>query len=1097
MFFFVHCIKIHIKDCLFKVFIVNIISMNRKNHDFRRVPVSMKRVLFAFVFLSAWSSSDLSAETLNLADAMVVEQSMQSDKIAVQGVVKDQSGEPLIGVGVKVKGTTMGTVTDFDGKFNLSVPSTSSVLEFSYIGYATQDVKVGSNTSFNVVMKDNAKAMDEVVVTALGIKRQKRSLGYSTTDVKGDEFTEARDINIGNALSGKVAGVSVGNNATGVGGSSRVVIRGNSSISGNNQPLYVIDGVPFDNSNQGNAGQWGGMDLGDGLASVSPDDIADIQVLKGAAASALYGYRGGNGAILITTKSGKKGKPISIELNNNLTFNTIYDYRDYQKVYGLGTQGAAPSDEISARSTPSSSWGARMEGQDAVNFLGNPYKYSYVDNWDNFYRTGITNSTSLSFSGASENVTYRFGISNLADRGILPNSSLSQQGINMNTTYDITKKLHLTVTANYTFDKSKGRSGLSDGNGNTNATLLYLGNSFDVRWLERGAPGAQWGSTASGAELTAGNNKYFNNPYWLQYRKTNDLNRNRLTAGATLRYDIFDWLYAQGAVTRDGYNLEFKQVQPVGAAADPEGFITEYTKNYSEMNLNYLLGFNREFGDWSVGATFGGNAMRNISKEWGVNGAKPFLINGIESPNNTGNRPMTKKYAEYRVNSIYGTADIGYKNQLFLNLTGRNDWFSTLSKSNNHYFYPSVTTSWVFTDTFSEKPDWLSFGKVRLGYASASNGTDPYRNALYYEFNDYKVNSQSVANVKGDIAPNADLKPVKISEWETGLNLSLFENRLNLDLALYYKKTKDDILKVGISNSSGYNYKIMNLGEIRNKGIEIMLSGVPVQTRDFTWNSSFNLAINDNKVLELGGAESLVLDGGYARSGDVSIQVVKDKSYGQIYGYKYQRDDQGKVVFKDGIAQRSAEKEYLGSGVYKTTGGWRNDFSYKNWTFAFLLDFKLGAKIFSGTNMGLYSSGLHKNTLQGRESDPTKDKIVGNGVMLNSEGKYVPNTVGVSAQDYWTGIVSNSIAEEFVYNASFLKLREVSLGYTLPKSIFANQNVVKSITLSLVARNLWTIVKHTDNIDPESAYNNSNAQGLELNGYPATRSFGFNVNVKF
>lgn len=1071
--------------------------MGRKNQNQRQLPVSMKRVLFAFMFLSAWNAPDVFAENTRSTDAIVVQESMQSEKISVKGTVKDQSGESLIGVGIKVKGTTTGTVTDIDGNFSISVPNTNSILEFSYIGYTPQDVRVGSNTSLNIIMKDNSHAIDEVVVTALGIKRQKRSLGYSTTDVKGDEFTQARDINIGNALTGKVAGVSVGNNATGVGGSSRVIIRGTSSISGNNQPLYVVDGVPFDNTNQGSAGQYGGLDLGDGLANISPDDIADIQVLKGAAASALYGYRGGNGAILITTKSGKKGSPISIELNNNLTFNTIYDYRDYQKVYGLGVDGKAPSSGDEARQNPTSSWGARMEGQDAINFLGNQYKYSYVDNWDKFYRTGITNSTSISFSGSSESVSYRFGISNLADRGILPNSGLSQQGLNLNTTFDITKKLHLTVTANYTFDKSHGRASLSDGNGNTNATLLYLANSFDVRWLERQAPGAQWGSTIAGSELGAGNNVYFNNPYWLQYRKTNNINRNRLVGGATLRYDITEFLYAQGGVTRDGYNFDFKQVQPKGALADAGGFITEYSKNYSEMNLNYLLGFNKTFSDWSVGATFGGNAQRNINKQWGVDGAKSFIIDGIDSPNNTVDRPMTKIYREYRVNSIYGTADIGYKNQVFLNLTGRNDWFSTLSKNSNHYFYPSATMSWVFTDTFADKPSWFDFGKVRLGYASSSNGTEPYKNLLYYENGSYKFNSLNVYNVKGNTVPNTELKPVKISEWETGLNLAFFKNRLNFDFSLYYKKTKDDILNVGVSTASGYSYQTKNIGEMRNQGLELLVSGVPVQTKDFMWNTSFNIAINDNKILDLGGQGSITLDGGIANGGNVAVQVVEGKAYGQIYGFKYLRNDEGKIIYKDGIAQRSEKQEYFGSGVYKTTGGWRNDFSYKNWTLGFLLDFKLGAKIYSGTNANLYANGLHKTTLRGREENPITGTILGDGVMLDASGNYVPNTVAVTAQKYWTGITSNAIAEEFIYNASFLKLRELSVGYTLPKSLFQNQNTIKSITLSFVARNLWTIIKHTDNIDPESAYSNSNAQGLELNGYPAMRSFGFNVNVKF
>lgn len=1045
--------------------------------------------LAAMLVLSLSCTNNLLFATTNTTSESTDSQ-QQANKVT--GKVTDTNGEPLPGVTVTVKGTTQGTISDFDGNYSLSADAANAVFVFSYLGYNTKEVVVAGKNVVDVVLSEDTQTLDEVVVTALGIKRQKRSLGYSTTSVSGDDFTQARDINLGNALSGKIAGVTVAGNATGVGGSSRVVIRGNASLTGNNQPLYVIDGVPFDNTNLGSAGQWGGMDMGDGLSNISPDDIADIQVLKGAAASALYGYRGGNGAILITTKSGQKGKPVSVEFNNSLTFNTIYDYRDFQQVYGQGRYGNRPTSIDEAKATETLSWGEKMDGKTAINFLGDEYNYSYVDNWDNFYRTGVNDAASLSVSGSSDKIVYRFGISNMYDKSILPNSYISQQGFNTNTTYDISSKVHLSVNANYVFEKFKGRANLSDGNGNTNASLLYRANSFDVRWMERGGPNTPYGTAEDGTELIGGTNEYFNNPYWLQYRKTNVTNKNRLTGGITLKYDINDWLYAQGAVTRDGYNLDFKQVQPVGAAADGGGWLTEYSKTFSEVNANYLFGFNKEFGDWSVGATFGGNTQRNIMKRWIADGARPFLVPGFESVNNTGNRPFSKDYTEYRVNSLYGTADIGYKNQIFLNLTGRNDWFSTLNPDNNSYFYPSATLSWVFSDTF-KVPDWFTFGKVRAAYASASNGTEPYKNMLTYKLDDYTINGQYNATVNNSEAPNVDLKPVRISEWEAGLNLAFFNNRLSFDMAYYTKNTKDDIAKVTTSSASGFTSKIMNVGEIRNSGFEFMVSGVPVHTTDFNWNSTFNIAYNDSEVKYLGGANSLSIEGATARSGNVTVQNIVGKPYGELVGYKYKRAN-GQIVYKDGIAQRTDNTENLGSGVYKVTGGWRNDFSYKNWSLAFLVDFKFGAKLFSGTNYNLYSTGLHKNTLEGRDGDGT---ITGKGVMLDASGNYVENTVAVTAQEYWQGIVSNNIAEEFIYNASFIKLREVSLGYKFPQSLLGNQKFVKDLFVSVVARNLWTIKKHTDNIDPESAYNNTNGQGLELNGYPATRSIGFNLNVKF
>lgn len=1015
----------------------------------------------------------------------------------ITGVVVDETGFPVTGANVIEKGTTNGVITDLDGNFSLEVAD-GATIEISFIGYTTQEIVIKGQTNFNVKLAEDTQKIDEVVVTALGIKRQSRSLGYSTTQVQGEDFTLARDPNLGNALSGKVAGVSVSGNATGSGGSSRVIIRGNASLTGNNMPLYVVDGVPFSNQNLGSAGQWGGMDMGDGLNNINPDDIESIQVLKGAAASALYGYRGGNGAVLITTKSGKKGKPISIDFNNNLTFNTIYDYRDYQKVFGQGTYGRRPTDINSAAASEQSSWGEVMDGGNAVNFLGNNYNYSYVDNWDNFYRTGINESASLAISGAADKITYRFGISNVYEKSILPNSANQQQGINMNTTYDILSNLHLMVNANYVFEKTKGRSNLSDGNGNTNASLIHRGNSFDIRWLERGSAISDWGTAEDGSELLGGENNYFNNPYWLQYRKTNDMNKNRLTGSMTLKYDITDWLYVQGAIQRDGYNMDFRQVQPTGAAADPSGWMTEYSKSFSEMNMNYLIAFNKEFGDWSLGATLGGNRQRTITKQYTPSdGGRPFIVDGLWSVNNLGDKRASKDYLEYRVNSVYATADIGWKNQLFLNLTGRNDWFSTLSPDNNSYFYPSATLSWVFTDTF-EMPEWFTFGKLRGSIATASNGTDPYKNLLLYKLRDYTVNGQNtITQNNGNQYPNANLKPVSISEWEAGLSLAFLNNRLSFDMAYYVKNTKDDIAVVSTSSASGYGSMIMNVGEIRNQGFEFMVNAVPVHTKEFEWNTTLNFAYNDSEVLYLGeGVERLQIDGATSRSGNVTVQNIVGSSYGELIGYKYKRHN-GQIVYENGIPQRADELSSLGNGVYNLTGGWSNSFKYKNISLSFLLDFKVGAKLFSGTNYSLYGEGLHKNTLIGRTAENPGGEVVGAGVMLDGSGNYVANNVKVDAQTYYNGIANNNIAEEFVYNANFLKLRELSVGYEFPSNLLSKLKVVKAMNVSLVGRNLWTIIKHTDNIDPEAAYNNSNGQGLELNGYPATRSIGFNVNVKF
>ncbi|WP_199898649.1 SusC/RagA family TonB-linked outer membrane protein [Prolixibacter bellariivorans] len=1018
------------------------------------------------------------------------EAAAQQKDLTVSGYVKNEKGEPLPGATISIKGTSIGVVTDIDGKYSITNVPSDATLVFSFIGMESQDIPVNGKETLNVTMSESSIGVGEVVVTALGIKRQARSLGYSTAQVKGDNLVESRTTNLGNALEGRVAGVSVTGNATGIGGSSRVIIRGNASLTGNNQPLYVIDGVPFDNTNQGSAGKWGGMDMGDGLSNINPDDIASIQVLKGAAAAALYGYRGGNGAILITTKSGRKHQNgVGVEFNNNLTFSTIYDYRDFQKTYGQGTQGIRPADQTSAYQTYSSSWGDKLDGSDFVNRLGETVPYQYVDNWKHFYNTGINENSSLAISGKTDKVSYRFGVSDTYSKGNLPNSELQQQGINMNTIYNITKKLTLTVNANYVFEQVNGRTNLSDGNGNTNATLLYLANGYDVRWLK-----ADNGADTDGAEFQPGNNVYFNNPYWLQYRKSNKSKKNRTTGAISLRYQIVDWMYAQGQISRDGYITDFKMVQPDGAAADPNGYIQEFEKNYSEVNMNYMLGFNKKMDEFSIDATFGGNKQHDIVKQYGTNGGiRPFIISGLYSTSNVNSstRTFSKEYSEYEVNSIYGTANFGYKDWLFVNFTGRNDWFSTLDPDNNSYFYPSVNVSWMLSDCF-KLPEWVTTAKLRASVASASNGTSPYQTMLTYTLNDFNVQGQSMGYISNSSVPNALLKPVKISEKEIGANAAFLNNRVGFDFDVYEKKTTDDIVQVSTSETSGFNSAYRNIGKIRNRGMELMVFGVPVATENFKWNTSFNISYNKSKVLYLGdGVNSLTIDGANSRSGNASIQNIVNEPYGQIVGYKYKTDNNGNRVYtSDGLPERSDDVERLGNGVYKWTGGFHNNFSYKNFILSFLVDFKFGAKLFSGTNYSLYRAGLQKATLEGRENGISVSGVDENGNAFSKSG--------IDAQTYWQWIASNNITEEFVYDASFVKLRELSLGYNFPKSLLANKlPFIQDLKLSLVGRNLWTILKHTPNIDPESAYNNTNGQGLELNGYPATRNIGFNLNIKF
>ncbi|MEX6686980.1 SusC/RagA family TonB-linked outer membrane protein [Danxiaibacter flavus] len=1010
----------------------------------------------------------------------------RSPQQKITGKVTNTSGDPLVSVSIVVQGKSKGTNTDSKGVYSIDA-SKGDVLVFSFVGFATKQITLGDETELNVVLSESQTNLSDVVVTALGIQKQARSLGYSTTEVDGSKFTQAREVNIGNALTGQIAGVSVAGVSTGPYGSSRVIIRGNASLTGNNQPLYVIDGIPYDNKNQGSAGMWGGADYGDGLSNINPDDIETMQVLKGVAATALYGYRGGNGAILITTKSGARSKGIGVEVNNNFTLSKIFDTRDIQYVYGQGTQGVKPVDINAANATAESAWGAKIDGSDAVNFLGDTYKYNaYKDNYKNFYQTGLTNQTSVALLGGNDKGHFRLGLSNLYLNTNVPNSNMKQQGVNFNSTYNVTPKLQMTLTANYIFEQVKNRGSLSDAPGNYVASLNFLANTFDVRWL---SPRVD----ANKNELLPGSQDiYFENPYFIAYDFENQTNRNRLTGGLTIKYNILDWLYLQGQVTRDGYNFDTRSVTPNGVQYSNAGggSINMSNINQRELDWHGMIGVNKKINEnFTINANVGVYSQDNQWKSYSGGGG-PFNVPFFYSISNVTSRPFNYGFTHSRVNSVYGNVDVGYKNFLFITATARNDWFSMLNPASNHYLYPSISGSFVFSDAF-HMPDWISFGKLRASYAQSSNtgAATPYQTVLTYGLQGYSIGGQPVGYVVNGSIPNQNLRPVKIREDEIGLNMQFFKSRVGFDVAVYNKKTEDDIVPVTVSSTSGYNSNTINIGKLENKGVEVLITGTPVKTKNFSWNVSFNYAYNNSKVLDLGGVPSLSLD--VPRFGDgVSISNVVGMSYGQIMGFKYKRDDKGSIIYDtSGLPLRSDGIVSLGSGVYKQTGGLTNEFHFKDFVFSFLIDYKFGANIYSGTNLVLYSEGLQKNTLAGREGG-----YVGPGV--TEDGK--PNTKAVRSETYFNAIAggANSISEEFVYNAGFIKLRSMTLGYVFPKSILKD-GFIKGLSLTLVARNLATLLKHTPNIDPESNYNNTNAQGLELSGYPPVRSLGLNLNIKF
>ncbi len=1028
----------------------------------------------------------------------------------ITGHVMADDGKALQGVSITIQNSHKGTVTDLGGVFDIAANKEDTLI-FSFVGYKIKKLAAARMSRDGVIMDPSDQPLTEVLVTALGIPKQERSLGFSAAELDGSLFTQSRDINLGNALVGQVAGVSVAENATGPYGSSRVLIRGNASLSGNNQPLYVIDGIPYDNTTQQYSGQYGGQDLGDGLSNISPDNIESILVLKGVAASALYGYRGGNGAILIRTKSGSRTHGIGVQVNNNLTFNSMVDERDYQYEYGQGKTGVKPTSQTMALAAPYYSWGGRLDGTQAVNYLGDPYSYRAVrNNFENFFQTGITNQGSVALTGANSKGHFRLGLSDLHLSTSIPNSSMKQQGVNFNSTYYVTNRLQMELTADYVFEHVNNRASISDDPGNVIAPPLYLANSFDIRWMKNHtlhSDGTEW--------LPGNEDNYFENPYYIADDYINATDRNRLTGGITLKYNLLDWLFLQGQVTRDGYTFNYTNIVPFGVEYTRSdgihgGNLTQYEVNYHELNGNFMIGMHKKAGeDLTFDANIGSNRQDNTTAISGIGAvpnspnrpAGPFLSAGNYNANNILNKPFATSNQRYRVNSIYGSLDIGYRNYLFLNLTARNDWFSTLNINTDHYLYPSVSGSFVFSEAW-RLPDWVSLGKLRASYAASSNGTEPYQNVLTYGIQGYSINGQPLGYIGTSdllpLIPNASLRPIGIAEKEVGLLMNFFHNRLGVDLTFYNKQTTDDIVKISVSPTSGYSEYIENVGRIRNRGIEWLLTGIPVKTTRFSWNLSFNLAVNNNKVEYIGGSNAIVINGAYPRWGsEVSISNVVGLPYGQIMGFAYKRDNKGNIIYSDGVTNPAPAGEpeptglqALGSTVYKQTGGLTNEFHYRDLSLSVLVDFKYGAKIYSGTNLLLYYDGLQKTTLQGRQGG-----YVGKGVLENGH----PNTIAVPAQQYFQAISaggSDHIAEEFIYDASFIKLRSAVLSYNFPAAML-RKKFIKGISLSLVGRNLAVLMKRIPNVDPESSVNNTNGQGLELSGYPVVRSWGFNMNLKF
>ena len=1058
---------------------------------------------------------------LFLLSALVPETMAQSR--AITGKVTDAaSGQPLPGVTVLVKGTSVGTATSADGTYTLNAPEGKNTLVFSFIGYVTTERAIGSNNTVNVSLPLNTQQLSEVVVTALGIQREEKSIGYAAQKIGGEDLSQARETNVVNSLSGRVAGVQVGNNSGAMGGSAKVTMRGVSSINGDNNALFVVDGVPISNSNTNTVNQQrgaGGYDYGSPIQDINPNDIAEVTVLKGAAATALYGSRGANGVIMITTKKGSKKQGIGVNYTLGYTMDKVYKLPNYQNKYGGGfgftklykneNPEAFPEGRDGAYNDNDGkgsydlvpdykvdeSWGPKYEGQLYRPYWswdknsGNP-NFGELAKWEaqpdnirNFFETGKTLTNSIAFDGANDKGSFRLSYSNLNQNFILPNSKLDRHNLGFNGSLNLNEKLTVSTNINYVTHEALGRPGTGyDGN-----NLMLQFTQWGQRQLD--IDRAKNYMLPDGTQLTwnrtAWDNpkpKYTDNPYWIRYMSYQNDGRNRIFGNVSANYKITDNLTVDVRSSTDTYSETQEERIAIGSQSIPSYSL--YKINFMENNLQGVINFNKDLSEtFSLNAYAGANRMKqNRATMYGttVDGLSSAVYNLNAS---VGNARVSEGKFEKQINSVFASASLGYKDVLFLDLGARNDWSSTLPTGANSYFYPSVSTSYIFTDLIGAS--WLNMAKVRAAVAKVGNDTDPYNTLLSFNLHQ-PFGNYSRLSVPNTL-PNMEIKPEITTEYELGAEFKFFDDRLGTNFSYYNRQTENQILGLSRSAATGHTYKIVNAGLVENKGVELNVYGTPIRTSDFSWDVNVNWAKNENKIVKLTDEQKTIvlMNAPFA----VRLEAREGESFGSIVGYDYVYDDNGnKVVGSNGYYKRSSEQKVIGSVLPDFTGGVTNTFRYKGVTLSALVDFQKGGDFFSTTQMWGKYSGILAETAEG---DIRENGMVTPGVLEDGS----ENTKVVGAGNYFFRNAGYVIQAADIVDASYIYLREMSLGYALPSTL-VNKTPFSNVRLSFVGRNLWLISSNSEHIDPSNITNSiTNIQGLEGGALPSVRSYGVTLSL--
>ena len=1046
----------------------------------------------------------------------------------ITGTVTSEGGMPLPGVNIVVWGTREGTQSDFDGKYVVRADEGATIV-FSYLGFQTVEERVGKGTVINIEMTEDATQLEEVVVTALGISREKKSLGYATQEVRGEAVSTVKTQNFLNSLSGRVAGLDVKSSGT-LGGSVNVVIRGNSSIQGNNQALFVVNGIPINNDTGNTGGQqagFGGYDYGNAASDLNPDDIESINVLKGAAATALYGSRAANGVIMITAKKGKRSQGLGVTLNSSFTLGTVdgKTLPRYQKKYGAGYGpfydgpgfyfGLADingdgTDDLTTVFSEDASYGAAFDPGLLVYQWNSLYPgldtYQQATPWvagahdpNTIWETSGTFINSISLDGGTEKSSFRLGYTNLLQEGNLPNSELKRNTINISASHDFSNRL--TASANITFTKNDGRGRYATGYSGNNEMTSYRQwwqVNVDVKELRDAYFATRENTTWNPTNATELSPIYWNNPYWTLYENYQTDTRNRYFGNVALDYKITDWLSVLGRFTFDTYSELREERKNVGSEGVP-GY-NRSNRNLAEYNYDLILSIDKSLTEaLNLTGTLGYNLRRNDWNNISASTSDGLLIRDLFALSNSVGPVNTDEYdATKMVDGLYAQASLGYRSYAFVEGTYRRDRSSTLPKASNTYDYWSVSGSLIFSEWV--EASWLSYGKLRANYGVVGNDTGPYRteNTFFIvtpPFNGGLATNPFTAN-------NPQLKPEEQKNWEVGLEMLFLNRRLGFDFSYYDAKNFNQITSVPVSNSTGFGAALLNAGTIQNKGWEVQLNATPVRLTDFRWDLRLNWAQNKSRVVELlNGIDNLVLA---SFQEGVSINATPGEPYGTLRGTDYVYHENGQpIVGDDGFYLVSdTNNEVIGDINPDWTAGLFNSFTYKNISLSFLLDMQRGGDLFSldmlyGSATGIYPYTAADNELGNPIRDPVTNGPDSGGVILDgvlADGS--PNTVRADASTYanpwgWFGP-----QKQHVYDASFIKLREASLTYTFDSDL-VNHLGLTGASLSVIGRNLWIIDKNLPFADPEAGLSAGNIQGYQVGAYPAVREIGISVQVKF